>query len=160
MKISAARRVALGALLVGLVSLGAPMPLGAATYRVDDSASLPAESTALLRWRQFAPSRTRDNTLEGTVAVAVRLNLAPWMGRTARLFMVLPEEGTTPVRVSWRTQGRLLPGSISPGQRVLVYDGPISAPFLEETLTLSIEADGARLPGMQRLKFYFEIDTD
>lgn len=152
--------VSRGAILLALACSSAPMPLAATTYRVDDSASLPAESTALLRWRQFAPSRTRDNTLEGTIAVAVRLNLAPWVGQKARLFMVLPEEGTTPVRASWRTQGRLLPGAISPGQRVLVYDGPISAPLLEETLILSIEADGAQLAGMQRLKFHFEIDTD
>jgi hypothetical protein len=62
--------------------------------------------------------------------------------------------------VSWLTQGRLLPGEISPGERVLIYQGPIASPFLEETLTLRIEADGSRLPGTERLRFHFEIDTD
>ena len=133
----------------------------AATFVVDDGASAPQESTALLRWRRFAPSRATDsNTLEGAIAVVVRLNLAPWMHRNGRVFLALPEQGTAPVRVSWTTQGRLLAGSITPGNRVLVYAGPITTALLEETLTLQIEADGSRLPNMQRLKFHFEIDVD
>ena len=143
-----------------LASMAAVLPAAAATYRVDDSATLPVESTALLRWRQAAPSRTRDDTLEGATAVAVRLNLAPWLEQSARLYLVLPAQGTAAVRVSWLTQGRLLPGEISPGERVLIYQGPIASPFLEETLTLRIEADGSRLPGTERLRFHFEIDTD
>jgi hypothetical protein len=143
-----------------LASMAAVLPAAAATYRVDDSATLPVESTALLRWRQAAPSRTRDDTLEGATAVAVRLNLAPWLEQSARLYLVLPAQGTAAVRVSWLTQGRLLPGEISPGERVLIYQGPIASPVLEETLTLRIEADGSRLPGTERLRFHFEIDTD
>jgi hypothetical protein len=148
------------ALALLLAGTTAAMPAAAATYRVDDSATLPVESTALLRWRQAAPSRDRDDTLEGATAVAVRLNLAPWLQQGARLYLVLPAQGTAAVRVSWLTQGRLLPGEISPGERVLVYQGPIESPFLEETLTLRIEADGSRLPGTERLRFHFEIDTD
>jgi len=137
------------------------VPAIAATFVVDDGASSPQESTALLRWRRLAPSRANDsNTVEGAIAVVVRLNLAPWMQRNGRVFLALPEQGTAPVRVSWTTQGRLLPGSIIPGNRVLVYAGPISTAVLEETLTLQIEADGSRLPNMQRLKFHFEIDVD
>ena len=132
----------------------------AATYRVDDGASTPLESAAVLRWRELVPSKANDNTIEGAVAVALRLNLAPWINRSARLFLVLPERGTAPVRVTWLTQGRLLPGTIAPGNRVLVHSGPITSPLLEETLTLKIEADGTRLPGTQRLNFHFEIDLD
>jgi hypothetical protein len=62
--------------------------------------------------------------------------------------------------VRWTTQGRLLPGEISPGDRVLVYRGRITSPVLEETLTLRIEADGNRLSRVQHLNFHFEIDTD
>lgn len=148
------------AALILALATAATWPATAATYRVDDSATLPVESTALLRWRQAAPSRARDDTLEGATAVAVRLNLAPWVERTARLYLVLPQQGTSAVRVSWLTQGRLLPGEIAPGERVLVYQGPIASPVLEETLTLRIEADGSRLPGTERLRFHFEIDTD
>jgi len=154
------RALMTAALILALAGMAAVLPAAAATYRVDDSATLPVESTALLRWRQAAPSRTRDDTLEGATAVAVRLNLAPWLEQSARLYLVLPAQGTAAVRVSWLTQGRLLPGEISPGERVLIYQGPIASPFLEETLTLRIEADGSRLPGTERLRFHFEIDTD
>ena len=154
------RHVLAGAVALALASAGGTVSATAATYRVDDSATLPAESTALLRWQTAAPTRSRDAVLEGAVAVAVRLNLAPWVGDNARLYLVLPEQGTALTRASWRTQGRLLPGEISPGQRVLVYQGPITSPILEETLTIRIEADGNQMPGMQRLKFHFEIDTE
>ncbi len=66
----------------------------AATYRVDDGASTPLESDAVLRWRERVPSKSNDNTIEGAVAVALRLIVAQWMNRTARLFLVLPERGT------------------------------------------------------------------
>lgn len=153
------RGTCIASALVCIAALGA-IPAGAATYRVDDAATLPRESTALLRWRQIAPTRARDDTLQGAVAVAVRLDLARWVGHTGNLYLVLPAQGTVPVEVSWTTQGRLLPGRISAGQRVLVYSGPITTPVLQETLVLNIEADGNHLDGMQRLDFHFEIDTD
>ena len=156
-------RIATAATFAFSLALGcaaATSPAAAATYRVDDSSSFPRESTALLRWRQTAPARDADDTLEGTVGVAVRLNLEPWLNRTGRLFLVLPQQGTPLVRVSWRTQGRLLPGEIAPGQRVLVYEGPITIPHLDETLMLTIQASGGQLPEMRGLAFHFEIDTD
>lgn len=149
--------VALAVLAAGAVI---PPPAAAATYRVDDSGTLPIESTALLGWRQTAPSRTRDDTLEGATAVAVRLNLTPWVDRDASLYLVFPQQDSAATRVRWTTQGRLLPGEISPGDRVLVYRGRVTSPVLEETLTLHIEADGNRLARVQRLNFHFEIDTD
>ncbi|MBP1689217.1 MAG: hypothetical protein H6Q33_5360 [Deltaproteobacteria bacterium] len=114
----------------------------AATYRVDESGSFPQQSSTQMRWRQIAPSRGGDNAVEGS------------------MFLVLPEQPVTPVKVSWTTQGRLLPGQLVSGQRVLVYVGPIVSPVLEETLVLKMEADGTRLSSAQRLQFHFEIDID
>ena len=127
----------------------------AATYRVEEAGTFPQESTAPMRWRQIAPSRGGDNTVEGTTTVNIRLNLAPWLNRTGRLFMVLPEQPLTPVRVSWSTQGRLMPGQLVSGQRALVYAGPITTPLLEETLVLKFEADGTRLSSAQTAAISF-----
>jgi hypothetical protein len=146
--------------VVALGALAAPPARCGETVRIDDSASLPGESTTLLRWRQFAPTQDTQSVLEGAVAVALRLSMAPVLNRSGRLYLVLPEQGTTPVRVRWTTQGRLLPGEISPGQRVIVFQGPIVAALLEDTLLLDIEADGNHLPGMQRLEFHFEFEAD
>jgi hypothetical protein len=135
-------------------------PTEAATFRVDDSATIPQESSATLRWRQLAPSRGGDNSVEGATTVQVRLNLAPWLKRNGRLFLVLPEQSMGQVSVNWTTQGRLLPGNLVSGQRALVYAGPIMTPLLDETLILKIVTDGTRLGSAHRLNFHFEIDID
>lgn len=132
----------------------------AATYRVDETGTFPQESSATMRWRQIAPSRGGDNTIEGSTTVNIRLNLAPWLNRNGRLFLVLPEQPVTQVRASWTTQGRLLPGKLISGQRALIYSGPITLSVLEETLVLKLETDGARMTSAQRLQFHFEIDVD
>jgi hypothetical protein len=154
------RRTLLAIGAVCCCSLVHPGDAGAATFRVDDSATIPQESSATLRWKQLAPSRGGDNTVEGATSVQVRLNLAPWLKRNGRLFLVLPEQSLGQVRASWTTQGRLLPGSLMSGQRALVYAGPIMTPLIDETLVLKIETDGTRLGSAHRLNFHFEIDID
>jgi len=132
----------------------------AATYRVDETGTFPAESSAPMRWRQVAPSRGGDNAIEGSTTVNVRLNLAPWLNRNGRLFLVLPQQPVVPVRARWTTQGRLMPGQLTSGERQLVYAGPISTVLLEDTLALTLETDGTRLGSALRLQFHFEIDVD
>ena len=149
------------AVLALFLALAAAAPqAGAATYRLDDSASLPRESNALLRWRSAVPTRDGDDTLEGTIGVVLRLDVGAWVNHNGRVFLVLPEQVAPVNRLSWRTQGRLQPGQIGPGQRVLVYEGPIATPWLEDRLELAIEASGARLAGTQPVSFHFEIDVD
>lgn len=46
------------------------------------------------------------------------------------------------------------------GQRTLVYTGPITSNLLEDTLQLSVTADGSRLARMETVEFRFEIDLD
>lgn len=146
------------ALLLALVL--ATTSATAATYRVDEAGTFPQQSSAPMRWRQVAPGRGGDNTIEGSVTINVRLNLAPWLNRKGRLFLVLPEQPITPVRASWTTQGRLNPGQLVSGQRALVYAGPITSALLADTLVLKLETDGARMTSAQQLNFYFEIDVD
>ena len=43
---------------------------------------------------------------------------------------------------------------------MLVFEGAITGPYLEDRLQLDIEAGGAELAGMQPLNFHFEIDVD
>jgi hypothetical protein len=148
-------------LFVAALLATAPKQAAAATYRVDDSATIPHEASATLRWRQFAPGRRSvDNAVEGGTTVQVRLNLAPWLKRNGRIFLVLPEQPLGRVTTHWTTQGRLLPGQLVSGQRALVYAGPIVSPMLDETLALRIETDGTRLSSTHRLNFHFEIDVD
>jgi hypothetical protein len=43
---------------------------------------------------------------------------------------------------------------------VLVFEGSIAMPYLEERLELDIEASGRELRATQPLSFHFEIDVD
>jgi hypothetical protein len=132
----------------------------AATFRVDDSLSLPNEATTTMKWRSLAPHRVVGDAIEGSNIVTVRLNLAPWMNRTGKIFMVLPEQPIGTVTADWTTQGKLLPGTLQSGNRTLVFSGPIRIALLEDTIVLRLTADGRRLVAPQRLQFYFEIDLD
>jgi len=148
------------ALLFLAGALAASMPASAATFRVDDSATLPSESSTAMKWRSLAPSRAAGNAVEGSSVLTVRLNTAPWLNRSGKIYMALPEQPIGQVTAEWSTQGRLLPGQLISGNRTLVYSGPIRAALLEDTIVLKVTADGRRLIAPQRLQFYFEIDVD
>jgi len=138
----------------------APLAAAAATFRVDDSATLPNEANTPMQWRSLAPNRAVGNAVDGTSVFRVRLNTAPWLNKVGKIYMALPEQPIGTVTAEWSTQGRLLPGTLVSGNRTLVYSGPIRTPLLEDTIALRISADGRRLVSPQRLQFYFEIDVD
>lgn len=146
--------------LAALLVAAAPIAAGAATFRVDDSATLPNEANTPMQWRSLAPNRAVGNAVDGMSVFTVRLNTAPWLNKVGKIYMALPEQPIGTVTAEWSTQGRLLPGTLVSGNRTLVYSGPIRTPLLEDTIALRISADGRRLVSPQRLQFYFEIDVD
>lgn len=133
----------------------------AATYRVDDTGTVVSQPVTPMRWRQLAPSRAGDNTAEGRLNVALRLNLANWLQRPVRIYMILapPSTGIDQLTATWRSQGRLLPGSLRAGGRTLVFDGIVTESFLMETIELTLTADGRTLERPQTLQFSFEIEV-
>ena len=147
------------ALAIALIALAIAAPAAAATYRVDDTGTYLSQPTTPMRWRQLAPGRAGDNTVEGRVTVALRLDLSPWLNRPARLYMGLaPTEGEQMV-ATWRTQGRLLPGTVRGGGRTLVFEGVVREPFLQESIVLELMADGRAVERAQSLQFFFEIEV-
>jgi hypothetical protein len=112
-----------------------------------------------MRWKQLVPGRGADHSVEAGVRVSARLNLAPWLNRPVRLYMALAPSTGEPVYVAWRTQGRLLPGTLKSGARALVFEGLAKTALLEETMDLTLTTDGRALVSSQTLQFYFEIDT-
>ena len=100
------RRAGLALLLL------ASSAIHAATFRVDDTATLPAESNTTMQWVSPAPGRGASNDVEGRSLITVRLNTAPWLNRNARIFLVLPQVNIGEVTAEWTTQGRLLAGQV------------------------------------------------
>lgn len=131
----------------------------AATHRVDDSGSQVTNPNVQMRWDASVPG-AQGRGVVGALEVALRLDVAAWRGRTGRIYMTLPASPSGPLQVAWTTQGRLLPGRLSAGERALVYAGPIADDALRDRLRLTVQADGQRLERAETLNFSFEIDLD
>ena len=148
----------------GLIALALvttlPDTLHAGTFRVDDSGTRVSTPLVPMRWRHLVPGRGSDNTAEGQLQVALRLNVLPWLNQRGRIYMTLaPAPSGDTIRASWRTQGRLLPGSVRSGGRTVIYEGALPSPTIEETIALTLTADGRGLASPQALQFSFEIET-
>lgn len=143
-----------------LAALLAACAAQAATYRVDDSVTLPQESNMPMKWRSLAPNRAVGNAVDGNTVITIRLDTSPWINKVGKIYMALPEQAIGQVTAEWTTQGRLLAGQLISGNRTLVYSGPIRSNLIEDTIALKISADGRKLVSTQRLQFYFEIDVD
>lgn len=144
-------------LLLALLPAG---PAAAQAVPVDDSQSQVMASTLRLTWDESTPLVRRTSTLSGTLTVLVRLDVSPWRGRRGRIYHVLPANPGTPLQASWTTQGVLLPGSMRDGERVLVYAGPIETDLIQDTLRLTLQADGNHLSRPEQLRFSFEFEPD
>lgn len=129
------------------------------TSRVDDTGTVVNQPVVPMQWRKLVPSRAPDNMVDAQTRVALRLNLTRWLNQSVRLYMALAPVNSDQVQASWRTQGRLLAGTVRSGARALVYEGPVSSAFIEETIDLTLTTDGRTLITPQALQFYFEIDT-
>jgi hypothetical protein len=96
----------------------------------------------------------------GTLLLRVRLNVTPWLKRAGRIYLTLPAQQPGGITATWTTQGRLLPGQVVSGSRTLVYAGPISTPFIEDVVQLTVTVDGRRMLQSYPVNFRFEIDED
>jgi hypothetical protein len=145
------------ALLCWATSAGAAAP----GQLVDDSGTLPYDAMFRMTWRTPTPQRgLTDNILIGTTQLRVHLNVLPWLHHSGRIYLVLPAQPPGDMLVSWTTQGHLMPGSLRPGTRTLVYAGRITTAALEDQVQLSIALDAARLTQLTHVNFHFEIDED
>ena len=142
-----------------VAAIALAQPAVGATFAVDDSTSYTHDASTAMKWK-LSPSRRAGSAVEGVTIVTVRLNLKPWANKSGKIYMALAKQAIGPVKAAWTTQGRLLAGQLVSGERTLVYAGPIKSTVLEDTIALTLEADGQRLAAAQRLQFYFEIDID
>jgi len=96
----------------------------------------------------------------GTTTVRVRINVLPWLRRAGRIYLVLPAQAPGPMTASWVTQGRFMPGQVRSGNRVLVYAGPITTPFMEDVVKFEFSVDGNLMQKAVPVSYHFEMDGD
>ncbi|HEY6356516.1 MAG TPA: hypothetical protein VIY30_18690 [Burkholderiaceae bacterium] len=140
------------------MSLLAGSPTHAAVYALDDSATIVHGGIVAMQWRSATPGPRATPSVDGRTLVSLALNTQRWAGKRGRIYMALAPQ---PVRceVRWTTRGMTLPGRIEPGQRVLVFEGIVPGPTLNDTLEVSVSADGRELQLAQRLRFSYEIEV-
>jgi hypothetical protein len=133
----------------------------AKSITVDDSGSVAIEPSVLMRWKTAVPTRTAAGKLMvGTTTIRVRINVMPWLKHSGRIYLALPAQQPGPISLSWTTQGRFLPGQLASGNRVLVYAGPITTPFMEDTLTFQFSVDGTLMRRAVPVTYHFEMDEE
>ncbi len=144
------------ALIAWLVLPGA---VPARTVVIDDAGTSILEPLVALRWKNAAPTRGAHNDqMVGFMTVRLRLNVAPWMHRTARIYLSLPQQPPGPMQVSWTAQQHLAQGEMQSGNRVLVYVGPIMGPILEDTVRFRLTIDGRWVQHAFPVSMQFEMD--
>jgi hypothetical protein len=133
----------------------------AKSMTVDDSGSVAIEPAVLMRWKTAVPTRTAAGKLMvGTTTIRVRINVMPWLKHSGRIYLALPAQQPGPISLSWTTQGRFLPGQLVSGNRVLVYAGPITTPFMEDTLTFQFSVAGSSMQRAVPVSYHFEMDEE
>ncbi|WP_225207324.1 hypothetical protein [Novosphingobium huizhouense] len=130
-----------------------------APMRVDDTGTFVLNPYLEMKWLP-KPGNSGSRIVEAGTKVSVQLNLAPYIGRTGRIYMVLPRGTGTSVRAIWTSGGKLLPGQLLSGERALVYNGAVRGPLLTDLLDLRLQVDSTRLVQPQALAFGFEIEVD
>ena len=135
--------------------------------RLDDSASPRSQVNVESRWLHSQPGMSPEqfNAMVATVPnLEFRLDTSRYVGKRARIYLVVPDfvpglRSPSGLRVEWTTRGVFMPGTALPGQRTLVYDGPIQRPMIQESLDLALYLDARHLERGLRLEPRFEIDV-
>jgi hypothetical protein len=131
----------------------------AKTVVLDDSGTQALDPAVALHWQSVAPRRSGNgNLMVGSSTFRVRVNVAPYLKRVARIYLLLPTQQPGPLSVSWTTQGKLMPGQVQSGSRVLVFSGPITRPYLEDELTFQFNINGALVKRAFPVNFQFVMD--
>jgi hypothetical protein len=129
-------------------------------HRLDDSASHTVPPQVQMQWRELPPGTPGAGGMEAWLTVNVRIDTRAWVGRSGRVYMVLPRDQASTIEASWSTQGRMLAGQLRSGERALVFAGTLSAPTLEDQFKVRLRSAPDWQGSLRRLNFHFELDAD
>jgi len=140
-------------------------PAGAGVARLDDSASPRARVDTDFRRAQPVDGIRFDLPFG---RIDYRLATAPYVGRRARIFYVIPAaipglRSPAGMQLQWRSHGAFASAGGRPGDRVPVWTGTVATAWMNESfeLTLRLDPRELRLPPGAALRFesIFEIET-
>lgn len=140
---------------LGLCALAAQ----ANPHRLDDARSHTEPPTAQMQWTPQTRA-DRDGGMETWVRVNVHINTREWVGRSGRIYMVLDRDEASSIDAEWTAQGPLRSGRLRPGERALVFAGPLRSAELTDRLLVRLRSGPDWQSNSRRLNFYFELDVD
>jgi hypothetical protein len=147
-----------------LIALALGMLLGntarANPNRLDDSASHTVPPNVQMQWRPLSARGGAEPGMEAWLRVNLRIDTREWVGRSGRIYMVLPRDQASSIEAVWTTQGRLLPGRLVSGERTLVHAGAITTATLEDQILVRLRSGADWQGNSRRLNFHFELDAD
>jgi hypothetical protein len=149
-----------------LASLLLTAAAAAAAQKLDDAPSPKQRLDAQPRWLHnegYIGSAERLNALVATVpGVEVRLNTATHVGKRGRIYLVMPQfipglSSPNGLRLEWRARGTFQSGSALPGEKSLLYDGPVTAPITGDVLDFNVFIDARHQASALRFEPTFEF---
>lgn len=129
------------------------------THRLDDSLSHTVPPTAQMEWLPQTPG-DRDGGMEAWVRVNVQIDTREWVGRSGRIYMVLPRDQASTMEAVWTTDGTLRSGRLVSGERALVWSGTVRSTSLRDQMSVRLRSGPDWQSASRRLNFHFELDTD
>jgi hypothetical protein len=136
------------------------VPAMANPHRLDDSLSHTVPPSVQMQWRPVPPGQSDAGGMEAWLRVNVRINTRDWIGRSGRVYMVLPRDQSSTIEAVWTTQGRLQAGRLVSGERTLVHAGQLPGATLEDQLLVRLRSGPDWQSNSRRLNFHFELDVD
>jgi hypothetical protein len=136
--------------------------------RLDDSLSPRRQVDLDLVWtHQGNTDMLSDAEFNSLTAQArnldTRLDTSAYVGSEARIFLELPIlvrglGNPSSLALSWTTGGLFNAGRVTPGNRQLIYEGPITQPVMRDSMTFIFELDARYLHQPLRLEPVYEIE--
>jgi hypothetical protein len=129
-------------------------------HRLDDSLSHTVPPNVQMQWLPLTRGQANAGGMEAWVRVNIRIDTRDWMGRSGRIYMVLPRDQSSNIEAVWTTQGRLQAGRLVSGERTLVFAGTIPGATLEDQMQVRLRSNADWTSNSRRLNFHFELDVD
>lgn len=129
-------------------------------HRLDDSLSHTVPPNVQMQWLPMQAGQSFAGGMEAWLRVNIRIDTRDWVGRSGRIYMVLPRDQSSNIEAVWTTQGRLQPGRLVSGERTQVFAGPIPGLTLEDQMQVRLRSTPDWQSNSRRLNFHFELDVD
>jgi hypothetical protein len=127
-------------------------------FPLDDSLTVVTGPSLRLQFDADRLGPKAGMTARGSTVVLLSLNTAAYVGKRVRISQSLAPS-QTPFQVNWEGGKTLRGGSSRPGQRVLVFEGLMNVPRVEDQIRYAIVVDGGQLNVTNQLQFSYDIEV-